>query len=434
MPPAGARDIILSVEVLEGEIREQVQKIVESDLFRASELQRRLLKYLADKSVSGEADQLKEYTVGIEGIGKPESYDPRHDSTVRFQTSKVRQKIVEYYLTAGQSDPILVDFPKGRFKLVFAHRESIAEPGLDGPARRWRRLAGIASGACIIATVLCVSGGVSLWNLKHAAAPSGKLPPSVEAFWSPVLAADKPVLISVGTPLFVRLGDQGFYRDPGTNTWEQAQRSGLVKKLEQRFPGITADPWYVFTTLGELDGAFTLAKVLAPRIPALQLVSSMDLSWNQIGANSVVFVGPPKFNLQVTDLPVQQELVLEPPAGVRNVRPRPGEPALFADEESGQSRSGFTYSLISCLPGLNKDGHIIVLAGSGIPGTLAATQFVTSETYAEELLRHVRLPSGKLPSYYQVLIKCHYQKWVPVEIGYVMHRVLNAERGAPAER
>jgi hypothetical protein len=416
------------VEVLEDDIREQVQKILDSDLLRASEIQRRLLKYLADKSLNGEADQLKEYTVGIEGIGKSEDYDPRKDSTVRFQTSKLRQKIIEYYLTAGHADPILIDFPKGRFKLVFAHREAVAETAADESARRWRRVATIALGAFVLALALGVLCGWSLWNLKRTAAQAGRLPAGVEAFWNPVLASGKPLLICVGTPLFERLGDQGFFRDSMANTWEQAQSSGLVAKLKQRFPGVNPEPWYVFTTLGELNGAFTLGKVLSPRIPAIQLVSNMDLSWNQIGGNSVVFVGPPKYNVQIMDLPVQQDLVLEPPAGVRNVRPKPGEPALFADGETGEKQSGIAYSLVSCLPGLNKDGHIIVLAGSGIPGTLAATQFVTSEIYASDLVRHIRLPSGELPSYYQVLIKCRYRKWVPVEISYVLHRVLSAER------
>ncbi len=101
------------VELSEDAIRAQVQRIVGSDLFRASEIQRRLFVYLAKKSLDGEADQLKEYTVGVEGIGKSESYDPRRDSTVRLQTGKLRQKMTEYYLAAGRADPIQIDFPKG---------------------------------------------------------------------------------------------------------------------------------------------------------------------------------------------------------------------------------------------------------------------------------------------------------------------------------
>ena len=55
----------------------QIERILHSETLRASEALRRLLRYLADKTFSGEADQLKEYTVGIDGLGKPATYDPR---------------------------------------------------------------------------------------------------------------------------------------------------------------------------------------------------------------------------------------------------------------------------------------------------------------------------------------------------------------------
>lgn len=89
--------MLTAKESFEDEARLQIQRIVESELFRSSEVQRRLFKYLAEKSLAGEADQLKEYSVGVDALGKLESYDPQHDSTVRIQSSRLRQKIIEYY-------------------------------------------------------------------------------------------------------------------------------------------------------------------------------------------------------------------------------------------------------------------------------------------------------------------------------------------------
>ena len=125
------------MDVSENDALEQIQRLIQSDLFRFSELQRRLLVYLAEKSLRGEADQLKEYTIAVDALAKPESYDPRRDSAVRLQTGKLRQKIREYYVTVGQADPVLVDFPKGRFKLVFSHRDLSVplEPIPEGPRR-----------------------------------------------------------------------------------------------------------------------------------------------------------------------------------------------------------------------------------------------------------------------------------------------------------
>jgi hypothetical protein len=56
------------------------------------------------------------------------------------------------------------------------------------------------------------------------------------------------------------------------------------------------------------------------------------------------------------------------------------------------------------------------------------------EGHAKELLSKIRLPSGKLPPYYQVLIKCKFERWTPVQISYVLHHVLvpGGQRTAPA--
>ncbi len=49
----------------------QVQRIIQSKAFRTSEVHRNLLHYLAEKSLSGAADSLKEYTVGLDVFAKP---------------------------------------------------------------------------------------------------------------------------------------------------------------------------------------------------------------------------------------------------------------------------------------------------------------------------------------------------------------------------
>src|SRR3954470_1041966 len=100
----------------------QVQRIVSSKAFRTSEVHRNLLMYFAEKSLAGEAQNLKEYTVGLDVFGKPSSYDPRQESVVRMHVGRLRQKLAEYYRTEGQDDPVIVDLPKGAFTLVFSPR------------------------------------------------------------------------------------------------------------------------------------------------------------------------------------------------------------------------------------------------------------------------------------------------------------------------
>src|SRR5580698_7158486 len=132
----------------------QVQRIVQSKAFRTSEVHRNLLQYLAEKSLSGTADSLKEYTVGLDVFGKPASYDPRQESVVRMHVGRLRQKLAEYYRSEGADDPILVDVPKGGFKVTFETREippdAIVADAEEIPRRGESRRVEIILGALLV--------------------------------------------------------------------------------------------------------------------------------------------------------------------------------------------------------------------------------------------------------------------------------------------
>src|ERR1700732_3832631 len=109
--------------VLEQEASQsQIQRILQSKTFRTSEVHKNLLSYLAEKSLEGTADGLKEYTVGLDVFAKPTSFDPRRESAVRMRVGRLRQKLAEYYRSEGAGDAVIVDLPKGGFKMTFESR------------------------------------------------------------------------------------------------------------------------------------------------------------------------------------------------------------------------------------------------------------------------------------------------------------------------
>jgi hypothetical protein len=116
----------------------QVERILLSNEFRSSEVLRRLLRFLAEKSAAGEADQLKEYVVAIDGLGKNPSYDPQQNSAVRIQVGRLRQRLAEYYRTEGKADELIIDLPKGRFKITCEQRCTPGEPSPSLPRFRLR--------------------------------------------------------------------------------------------------------------------------------------------------------------------------------------------------------------------------------------------------------------------------------------------------------
>ena len=396
---------------------ECLERILRSSAFAASETHRRLLDYLARKSLSGEADQLKEYTIGIEVYGKPESYDPQHDSIVRLQVSRLRQKIAEYHQTEGQADRVLLDLPKGGFKVVFQWRTAQSAAEATARALQWRRAA-VLLGVALVAVTSYLVASLRAKVMREAEVWS----PELEAFWAPLIRSPSPALVCVGTPLFVRLPGGRYFRDQWLNDWNEAEKSepvGAVKKA-LRTPEVV--PWTNFTLVGQTAAAFHLAGLLAPRRRDLRLTKSSTLSWEELSSNNLVFVGPPKFIRQLTELPTEADLVVEI-EGIRNLRPGAGEPSLFRDSWASSHVDGETYGVISRLPGLHGRGFIFVFGGNGGPETVAAVQSFTDPQQAVGLTGKVRLPSGELPKHFQILIKVQFKNLVPVKTSYVLHRI-----------
>lgn len=69
--------------ILETDIRAELDRILASKGFAAAGRLSTLLRYVVDKTLAGETDQLKEYSVGVEVFERGEKYDPRLDSIGR---------------------------------------------------------------------------------------------------------------------------------------------------------------------------------------------------------------------------------------------------------------------------------------------------------------------------------------------------------------
>ena len=86
-----------------------------------------LLEYLATHSVDEQGSSVKEYQIATEVFGRSADFDPRLDSTVRVQTSRLRAKLAEYYAGPGAQDEVIVEIPKGAYSVVVHARPAAAE-------------------------------------------------------------------------------------------------------------------------------------------------------------------------------------------------------------------------------------------------------------------------------------------------------------------
>ena len=100
-------------------IRDQLERILQSAEFRASDKQRKFLSFVVDETLEGRASQLKGYTVAVAVYGRAETFDPQVDPIVRVEAGRLRRALERYYLTAGKNDPVRIKIPKGGYVPTF---------------------------------------------------------------------------------------------------------------------------------------------------------------------------------------------------------------------------------------------------------------------------------------------------------------------------
>jgi serine/threonine-protein kinase len=99
-----------------------LSRVLSSSTFRGADRSAAVLRFLVESAVRGDADRLKEYTVGVEALGRGASFDPRTDPIVRAEASRLRSRLERYYADEGQTDDLIIELPKGKYVPRFAAR------------------------------------------------------------------------------------------------------------------------------------------------------------------------------------------------------------------------------------------------------------------------------------------------------------------------
>jgi TolB-like protein len=155
------------VEPSADEIRLQLDRLVTSDGFANADRMSGFLRYVVERALAGESDQVKEYVIGVAVFGRDEQYDPRLDSIVRVEARRLRTKLDEYYADDGRDDPIVIRIRRGSYAATFERRQAqpsgpSISPAIDraAPSVRWRP--GLT--ALIVAVVLALPLSFTVWR------------------------------------------------------------------------------------------------------------------------------------------------------------------------------------------------------------------------------------------------------------------------------
>lgn len=189
-----------------------VGAVVRSNLFARAPSLSNLLKYLAAKSLAGEA--VKEYTVAVEVFGRKPDFNQDEDSIVRVEANRLRKRLKQYYETEGAKDELQITVPLGQYAVAFEERRPAAEatpvelPAVRRRAPRWIWIA--AAGLAFAA----IAAGLYAWRRQQAGAAGTHGAAQVQPL---------PAGMPAGDEVRIACGAAKAYTDRAGKTWSADQ-------------------------------------------------------------------------------------------------------------------------------------------------------------------------------------------------------------------
>jgi len=353
-------------------VYEELDAILSSYHFKNSKRYPAFLKHIVDSALEGRIADLKERTLGIEVFGRDPDYDTSTDPVVRFSAGEVRKRIAQYYHETGESPRLQIELPLGSYVpefLVRSHATPVAllatEPISPPYARiepaphpaRSRRLV-----AALISLALIAGGIIAIYIRKSTASRGADS--FANGLWGPLTKSASQVLIVVGP---VRQ----------ESTVPTAERTGAIDSGTGRYDQVSV---LSAVALAHVAG------VLQQQGHTYEVKEAAETSLSDLRARPVILIGAIN-NTWTMDI-------------VKSLRYRflfDGQVASIQDTRNPQSQP-WTLDLSDPAPSVTTDyavvarfrdptteGPVMVVAGLGPNGTEAASEFVNSSQYMQQL-------------------------------------------------
>ena len=374
-------------EVEKGAVEQQLELLLASPLFHSSKRYPRFLRFVVARALAGQTDQLKERILGVEIFDRPADYDTNTDPIVRVTAAEIRKRIEHYYQDHKHKHEIRMILPAGSYAPQFywpghpsappvtslalpsdASDALNAQPVVtlpDVPRSEPTFLARRKPALAVVSLTLVIAAA-ALWHVSH--------PPVLKQFWEPFVNSPNPVLICVA--------DQSQYstirlRDAADPSHEITLPDRMVALIIDDVSPLVNVAALLRTygktshVLGESNTTLTDLR----RAPSI-FIGAFDNSW------TLRMTAPLRFHFANDS--AMNKLWIED-------RSNPGNHDWMMDRTIQQTGTYSDYALVARFVDPNIEQLVVVGAGIGRGGTVAAGEFLVDEQRMDEMLKH--LPS-----------------------------------------
>jgi hypothetical protein len=103
--------------------RAELEAILQSGIFHRAPNLASILRYICERHFEGVDDQIKEYNIAVEALGRDAAFDQKKDSIVRVEIHRLRKRLSGFYEGPGQERTLRIVIPNGQYAPQFVGRE-----------------------------------------------------------------------------------------------------------------------------------------------------------------------------------------------------------------------------------------------------------------------------------------------------------------------
>jgi hypothetical protein len=414
-------------DCLEGDPRLSLsRRVVAGRHFAKSPLLSKFFLYVVTETLAGRQAEITEHQIGVQVFGRSPGYLTVEDNIVRNYARQLRRRLAEHFAGEGSSESLRVEIPHGGYIPVFTRASDVRPAGEQrsdampdnvgthlasgsppssvvpiAPRRNWQRL-------LLRAAVLAASAAV-LISLTWFAAVRTHAPNQAPEPAQPLWAA----LFDGPANSYIVPADAGF------NLLEDLSRRPLpladyIKGGYLELPLAEVDAHSAqdlrsqqFTSFVDLQIVAALARLPEFNPQRVILRFPRDLRLDDLkNANAVIIgsVGSNPWAAIAGDSTNFGIVYREDMQGATlvNRKPQSGEAPSYVSHWNEPAHE--TFAVISFLPNLGGNGHLLLLQGLDVAGTQAAAEVLFRQDALAPVLRRATRPDGSL-RFFEVLLR-----------------------------
>ncbi len=375
-----------SSELEKAAVQQQLEKLLATPLFNSSKRYPSFLKFVVTHSLAGETDQLKERILGMEIFGRTADYDTNIDPIVRVTAAEIRKRIELYYQDPKHSQEIRLYLPAGSYAPQYSwpgRPSGLSANPAELPTRAEEippmhptdvlpptsrvRQSVLRGGKPAMAVLLLLLAGAStaMWFASR--------PPALRQFWEPFVKSSEPVLFCIA--------DQSQYSTIRLRDAADPQRE------------ITLSDSMVTIIIDDVSPLVNVAGLLRTYGKTYRVQGEATTSLTDLRRGPSVFIGafdngwtlrlttPLRFHF-ANDREMSQFWIED--------RANPGNRGWMLDRSVQQQTGTYKdYAIVARLVDPNTDQFVVVAAGIGRGGTVAAGEFLVDSRRMEDMLKQL---------------------------------------------